>query len=431
MWNKAMDLLMPSPITAALNFDIRKLRAPCPRRNIMKYYNKARLLLAGAAFVSFSGQALALDGNDVVAKINNALSVQGGTGLSAEKVVTTGSDVTLTNAKFTVAAAKESGFPLGTIVLKGVEEDNGSYLVETVTFEDVDIAQDGLGFKASGLSISGLSVPADPTGNTIDAVLLYNEAHVGATTATFDGKQAFSVGEMVMTSEVADDDSAVNFDLKVKDIKGDLSLVEDAKAKDALQQLGIKALDGSISMVGSWELEPGTLELEEYAFDFANIGRLNLAMSFSGYTLDFIKSLNETTKAMEANANKEEAQQAAGLAMLGLMQRLTFNSMEVRFEDAGITKRALDYAGKQQGTTGEQMAQMLKGMTPLMLAQYNVPELQNMLSAAVNTYLDKPGSFTVTAEPAEGVPFPMIMGAAMGAPNTLPQVLGVKVTAND
>jgi len=74
---------------------------------------------------------------------------------------------------------------------------------------------------------------------------------------------------------------------------------------------------------------------------------------------------------------------------------------------------------------------MLKGMTPLMLAQYNVPELQNMVSAAVNTYLDKPGSFTITAEPANAVPFPMIMGAAMGAPNTLPKVLGVKVTAND
>ncbi len=396
----------------------------------MKYYNNARLLLAGAAFVSFSGQALALDGNDVLAKLNNALSAQGGTGLSAEKVVTSGSDVTLTNAKFTVAAAKES-VPLGTIVLKGVEEDNGSYHVETVTFDDVNITKDGVGFTSSDLSISGLSVPADPTGNTIDAVLLYDEAHVGSTTVTIDGKQAFSIGESTMTSEVADDESALDFDVKVKDIKGDLSLVEDAKAKDALQQLGIKALDGSISMVGRWELEPGTLDLEEYAFDFANIGRLNLAMSFSGYTLDFIKSLNETTKAMEANANKEEAQQAAGLAMLGLMQRLTFNSMEIRFEDAGITKRALDYAGKQQGTTGEQMAQMLKGMTPLMLAQYNVPELQNMLTAAVNTYLDKPGSFTVTAEPAEGVPFPMIMGAAMGAPNTLPQVLGVKVTAND
>jgi hypothetical protein len=54
-----------------------------------------------------------------------------------------------------------------------------------------------------------------------------------------------------------------------------------------------------------------------------------------------------------------------------------------------------------------------------------------MLSQAVNTYLDKPGSFTVTAQPQNPVPFPMILGAGMGAPNTLPKVLGVKVTAND
>ncbi len=144
-----------------------------------------------------------------------------------------------------------------------------------------------------------------------------------------------------------------------------------------------------------------------------------------------MKSARETAKAMEANANKQEAQQAASLAMLGLMQRLTFNSAQIRFDDAGITKRALDYAGKQQNTTGDQMAQMLKAMTPIVLAQYNIPELQNMLSQAVNTFLDKPQSLTVDAEPANPVPLPMIMGAAMGAPNTLPKVLGLKVSAND
>lgn len=395
----------------------------------MTYFRMARFLLAGAALTTFSAPAFALDGNDVLAKINNALSVQGGTGLSAESVATSGSDVTLTNAKFTASGA--DSVPLGKIVLKGVQEDNGAYYIETVTFDNVNINDDGFGFSSSDISISGLSVPADPNGNTLDAMLLYDEAHVGPTTVTIDGKQAFSIGEAITTSEVSDDNSSVSFDVKVNEIKGDLGLVEDAKAKDALQQLGIKSLDGKISIVGSWEPEPGTLEIEEYAFDFADIGRLDLAMSFSGYTLDFLKSANETAKAMEANPNKEEAQQAASLAMLGLMQRLTFNSAEIRFEDAGITKRALDYAGKQQGTTGEQMAQMLKGMTPMVLAQYDVPELQNMLSAAVNTYLDNPGNFTISAEPENGVPFPMVMGAAMGAPNTLPKVLGIKVTAND
>lgn len=144
-----------------------------------------------------------------------------------------------------------------------------------------------------------------------------------------------------------------------------------------------------------------------------------------------MKALQEANKAAQANPNKEEANQAMGLAMLGLMQQLTFNSASIRFDDASITKKALDYAGSQQGVTGEQLAQSLKAMVPIMMAQLNIPELQNQVSAAVNAYLDAPKSLTISAEPEKPVPFPMIMGAAMGAPNTIPSVLGVKVTAND
>jgi hypothetical protein len=136
-------------------------------------------------------------------------------------------------------------------------------------------------------------------------------------------------------------------------------------------------------------------------------------------------------KTAEANPNKEEANQAVGLAMLGLMQQLTINSASIRFDDASITKKALDYAGSQQGVTGDQLAQSLKGLVPMMMAQLNMPELQNQVAAAVTTYLDRPKSLTISAVPEKPVPVPMIIGAAMGAPNTIPSVLGVKVTAND
>jgi len=396
----------------------------------MQYSTRARLLAAGAALSAFAGPAFALDGNDLVAKINNALSVQSGAGLAAESVAVDGSDVTLTNARFTANSGKQS-LPLGTIRFEGVEENDGGYTVETVSFDDVNATSEGINLTASDISVSGLTVPSDPNANSIDAILLYDQAHVGKVAATIDGKPAFSVDEVNLSTEVADDNSSIGFDLAANGVRSDLSIVEDPKARDTIQQLGLTSIDGKITMQGSWTLSDGTVDIDEYAVDIANIGRLDIAFSLAGYTLDFAKSLNETLKATEANPNKEEAQQAASLAMLGLMQRLTFNSAQIRFEDAGITRRALDYAGKQQGTTGEQMAQMLKGMTPLVLAQYNVPELQNMLSAAVNTFLDNPGSFTISAQPANAVPFPMIMGAAMGAPNTLPQVLGVKVTAND
>ena len=112
-------------------------------------------------------------------------------------------------------------------------------------------------------------------------------------------------------------------------------------------------------------------------------------------------------------------------------QQLTFEGAQIRFEDASITKRALDYAGSKQNVSGQQMADSLKAMTPIMLAQLNIPELQNAISAAVSTFLDDPKSLTVKATPDKPVAFPMILGAAMGAPNTVPQMLSVKVSAND
>jgi hypothetical protein len=401
-----------------------------PGGKTMIYSTKARLLAAGAALSMFAGPAFALDGNDVVAKLNNALLVQSGAGLTAESVTTNGSDVTLNNAKFVANGGKQT-LPLGTIKMLGVEEEDGSYTAEKVSFDNVNITEEKMNFTASDISISGFYIPADPNGNTMDSVLLYDEAHIGKVAGVVDGKPAFSIDGADVTLEVADDNSSVDFDMKMNGIKADLSLADDPEAKETIQQLGLTTIDGKASMEGSWAPEDGTLDITDYSFDFAKVGKLNVTFSISGYTLDFIKSLNETTKTMAADPNNQEAQQAAGLAMLGLLQRLTFNSAEIRFDDAGITKKGLEFAAKKQNTTADQLTQMLKGMTPMMLAQFNVPELQNMVTTAVNTYLDKPGNLTITAEPKEGVPFPMIMGAAMGAPNTLPTVLGVKVKAND
>jgi hypothetical protein len=228
-----------------------------------------------------------------------------------------------------------------------------------------------------------------------------------------------------------EDESGFDFDGAFKSMKADLSKAEDPQSKDAIEKLALQHIQGDITMKGAWELAPGTIDISEFAFDFTNIGKLNLGFKISGYTMAFVKSLQDAMKQSEASANKEESQQALGLAMLGLMQQLSFEAAQVRFEDASITKRALDYAGSQQNMSGKQMADSLKAMTPIMLAQLNIPELQNAVSAAVNTYLDDPKSFTVTAAPGKPVPLPMIMGAAMGAPTTLPQVLGVKVSAND
>ncbi|KKX34341.1 hypothetical protein [Rhizobium sp. LC145] len=395
----------------------------------MRYSSKARLLLAGAALSILSGPAFALDGNDLLTKLNAALMQQGGL-VTAQSVDVEGSTVTLAGAAFKPTSSAES-LPLGDITLEGVQEANGGYHVEKASFPNINITQDKTTVTAADISMSGVSIPAETTGDTLDTILFYEEAHVGPMNVSVDGKSVFSVDETNFTATTTEDKSSMNFSGAMTGVKADLSTYPDPKAQEAITELGLTTLDGRVDLAGSWELASGKIDLTRYALDFNNIGKLDFLFSLSGYTLQFLKSVQETTAAMEANPNKEEAQQAANLAMLGLMQQLTFNSAEIRFEDAGITGRALDFTGKKQGVSGQQMAQIVKGMAPLMLAQLNVPELQNMVSAAINTYIDNPGNLTISARPEKPVPVPMIMGAAMGAPNTLPQVLGVTVTANE
>jgi hypothetical protein len=227
------------------------------------------------------------------------------------------------------------------------------------------------------------------------------------------------------------DNSGVDFDAKVNGVAVDLSAVNDPQSKLAIEQLNLKQLDGTIAMKGGWELAPGKIDITEYSFDFKDVGKLNIALSLSGYTPAFAKSLQEALKTVRSNPNQQDAQQSAGLAMLGLLQQLTFNSAQIRFDDASITSRALEFAGKQQGVTGKQLADTLKAMTPIMMAQLNIPELQNAVSAAVTAYLDNPKSLTINASPDKPVPLPMIIGAAMGAPQSIPNVIGLKVSSND
>ncbi|MHA7970605.1 hypothetical protein [Rhizobium sp. CAU 1783] len=390
-----------------------------------------RLLMAGAAFVALSGPAWALDGQDLLAKINAAYAAGSGV-LKAEAVEVNGNDVLLKGTTFTPTGPDEKSVKLGDLTLQDVtEEDGGAYHVDRIEFPEINVTEDKGSFSVKDLYLAGVTVPGSTAAQGLASMMLYEEAHSGPLSVIADGKPIFSVSEASATMELADDESSLSFEASISGIKADLTVTDDPKSKETIEALGLQQLDGEITLSGSWEPASGALEVEDYTFDFANVGSLSLSFALSGYTMDLVKQLQETARTMQADPKNEQAQQAAGIAMFGLMQQMSFTSAHIRFDDAGITKRGLDFAGKQQGTTGEQMAEMVKGMVPILLAQAKLGALQNEVSTAVNTFIDKPGNLIVAAEPEKEVPFPMIMGAAMGAPETVPSLLGIKVTANE
>lgn len=387
-------------------------------------------MLAGAT-LAFASPALAIDGDDLLTKLNAAYDAAAGVTIGYSGVSVSGDTVTVDGVEVRTTGMRQPA-RVGRITFDGVEEDgSGGYTVETVSFPNINQSRDGVTVVANDLELTGLVIPAAVQAGTIESLLIYDTASTGAITVTNRGRQVFATSGMEANIDRLAGDTGLAFDATLSDIEADLSQIKDPKARDAIGKLGLERLSGRITMKGSWELASGLITLEEQAFDFNDVGRLNLSLAISGYTLDFLKSMQDALKTVESNANQEEARQALGLSMMGLLQQLTFNSASITFEDDTLTRKLLDFAGSQQGVSGEQMAQALKGLAPIMIAQLNMPELQNQLSQAISTYLDDPRSLTITARPQNPVPFPMILGAAMGAPNTIPQVLGVTVSAND
>lgn len=397
----------------------------------MRFSRHARLLLAGAAVVALAGPAYSLDGQDLLRKINGSYMSGGGT-LAATAVEVNGDAVTLRGATFTPNAPDATAIVIGDLALTGVVAgDDGSYKIDRASFPEIDVTEDKTRLSVKDLYLAGVRVPATATGETLDSMPFYDKAHVGAISVVEDGVTVIAAKEGETNLSLYEDASGIDFDASLTGLQIDLSVVKDPKDRETIEKLGLQMLKGEFSMAGSWQVDSGDLSVDDYTLDFDKVGRLDLSFGIGGYTMKLLKQFQETAKTMQEKPNDQQVQQAASLTMLGLMQQLSFTSAEISFTDDGITKRGLDFAGTQQNMSGEQMGQMVKAMVPLMLAQYNLADLQNKVSEAVNTFIDDPQSFTVSAEPDKPVPFPMIMGAAMGAPETLPKVLGVTVSANE
>lgn len=396
----------------------------------MKLYRSIGVVLASTTFLSFAGTAFALDGNDVLAKINALYALQGGK-VEAASTTVEGSNVKLAGVSVTMAGMDGKPFPIGDVTLENVEEGDEGYSIEKIAFADINTTQEGVTLTATGISLGGVYLPNEPKPGTVESMMIYESFTSGPVTATTDGKQVFALEGVDANLTAAEDQSKFDFDATVSGVNIDLGAAPDPKAQEAIQALGLQQINGEVTMKGSWTVADGKFELNEYAFDFDNVGRLDVNFSLSGYTLDFIKAMQDASKAAEANPDKAAGAQAMMMSMMGLMQQLTYNGASIRFDDAGITAKALEFAGKQQGVDGKQMAESVKGMLPMMLGQLNMPDLQKQIESAVNAYLDDPKSLTVSANPAQPLPAPQIMGAAMGDPANLVKTLNVQVTAND
>lgn len=370
--------------------------------------------------------AFALELDDFTSKLQAALA---GTDveLSFDDATLSGDMVTLTGAELQPEGAPP--FRFETMTFRGVEEkSDGGYTVEEARVPDVEVEEDGVTVTMRDISVSALDIPADTEGDEpLANMIFYERGRMGETSVVVDDTEVFSIDETVIDVSRRPDNAGLDTTVRAEGMVADLSMVEDPKVKAALEAFGYERLTGRFALSAGWDTEDGTVDISDYSLEVDDVGKLAVSLRFSGYTPEFLAAVEETQEQAEAGASEE----MTGMAVLGLMQQLTFERASVRFDDAGLTAKALDYAGSQQGIDGEQMAAAVKGMLPFFLGQLQNPEFQQEISEAVDTFLDDPQNLTIRADPEEPVSFMTIVGAVSASPQTLPDMLNVTVSANE
>ncbi|RVD58812.1 hypothetical protein EN828_19180 [Mesorhizobium sp. M2D.F.Ca.ET.185.01.1.1] len=363
----------------------------------------------------------------VAERVKSMLAAQGvdisWTGVSGDD-----SNVTLQAVSIKPAAEKEA-LPIGDVKLEGVSEADGGFDIATVSTSAFSRTQDDVTLILSPFIIHDMKVPAEGNTDPLGSLMMYKSAELSNMTVKKGEKTAFSMDGLAVEITPPADGKAMNFTANTEKFTADLSLVDDPKSKEAIEALGYQNISGNIDMAGSWQPSDGKMELSKYDISVENAGTLGMTFNLGGYTVDFIKSMQEMQKKLASQPEGAD-NSAQGMAMLGLLQQLSFNGASIRYQDDSLTGKVLDYVGKQQGMSGKDVANQAKAIVPFGMAQLNNPELTAEVSSAVNTFLDDPKSLEISAEPPSSVPFALIMAGAMSNPLDLPKTLGVKVKAN-
>lgn len=378
------------------------------------------LLLAGSTSVlAVDAKAFADRLKDVAAK--NAVP------LAFSAAEAEGENVIL---KGLILGEGENAAKMGDVTFEGVTGSTAEgWNVATIPFADVNTSEGTKKAVVTGMAIEGFRIAGTEGASTLpgEGQMFFDSASVESVAISEGDKQLFTLSGTDLTNSVAADSGAITSTFALGDFNLDFAAMPADETTKTMQDLGYPQLAGSSSMEMSWSPKSGELTLDPFEISVENAGDFSIAYQLNGYTPAFAKSLAQIQEQMATNP---EGSEAAGMAIIGLVSQLSVASVEIDYTDASLTGKLLDYFAKQNGQTRDELVAGLTGMLPAMLGMLQNPEFQTEVTTAVETFLKDPKSLTIAIAPDAPIAATQIIGAAMGAPQTLPTVLQLEVKAN-
>ncbi len=306
--------------------------------------------------------------------------------------------------------------PLGDIELAGIAETAEGWRIEQLSMPIFAHEEDGTEVTIEGFEVTGLTMPREGRQTSL---FPYDSAAVSSVTVAADGTEVFTLSDFWV--EASEAGGEATFSGAAESFTVDLSTVDDADTRAMLAQLGYEQLSGRFDMGGSWSKADGRMELAQYDITVTGAGTLGLSLDLGGFTEEMAAAM----AAMDPNDD------AAGMAVLGMLQQLNLHGMDIAFADDGLTRKSIELIAAQQNMRPSDIVNQAKAILPFMMAQAGLSDLSGMVTDAVSTFLDNPQTLRVSAAPAQPIPFSMLMAGAMASPQQLAQQIGLEVAANE
>jgi hypothetical protein len=358
-----------------------------------------------------AGPAFAADATQIADALVAAVTASGESQASYDSASAAGDDVTISNFKMTGTEGEAVTIP--TMVITNAQpRDPGGFTAGSMTFDNATMLSDDNTITWVSASLSDATVPSPEEIKAKAKIRPFSH---------FDmADLQISGGDLPVPLTIAS--IGVGLDLDEGGLPRDFSLniasinvapevlaSADEQTKQMLQALGYDSFLINVIVEGGYETGSDRLTVRNFVLEAPEVGKFSLSAMISG-----VKASD-----LADNSNPDAFSK-------GMLERLT-----IRFDNAGIVERALDMQAKMMGASREDIVAQLNGALPFMLNAINNPPFQEKVAKAGQAFLADPKSVTITLAPAQPVTFEAIMGSAMAAPQTLPDMLAIDVTAND
>ncbi|MEP3048896.1 MAG: hypothetical protein ABJL55_21335 [Roseibium sp.] len=379
------------------------------------------LSTAASLLVLQASPALAFDptGDPVADAFLTLLDSEEGTVESYGTVDSSGGIVSINDIVITNDDADDAKVTISTTVLTdGVVEENGRLKLASLKLENLALAADDGGMTLQTMKVTDLLLPAAAELKD-DAASVgpgYKSLEIMNVAISDEEGQVAEIEKIQSAIDGMDGDLPTSGHFSISGAKVNVKEIEAEEAK-TLSALGYETLTVNVSGSGKWDPEAATLMVPDLKIDGTDVAALSLSLSLGGITRDVVNQLDASQD------NPEEA--------LALLQGMTVSNIKIRLDDASLTGRVLDQEAKNAGVDVPQYIAGLTGSLPLMLGMLQNKELETKVTEAITQYLNEPGSLEITATPGAPVPMAQIMGTAMIAPQMIPQILSLGITANE